>query len=83
MPKFKPPEKPNPSSYDRLATRVQRIINSTSAQASKRAFIYKSPDELTEDWEQLLIDIDEADYVTLEHRGEGSVLVSWVVPKED
>ncbi|MGF6595170.1 hypothetical protein ABIE20_005415 [Pseudomonas sp. 2835] len=29
------------------------------------------------------MDIDEADNVTLTHRDDGGVLVSWVVPKED
>ncbi|MDH0640189.1 DUF1654 domain-containing protein [Pseudomonas sp. GD03860] len=72
-----------PTSFDLLGMRVQKIINSTGAQASKRAVIYKAPEELQEDWEQLLEAIDEADNVTIAHRDDGGVLVSWVVPKED
>lgn len=83
MAKAKPQEKPEPTSYELLAMRIQRTINATAAQTAKRAVIYKASDELPEDWEQLLMDIDEADNVTLAHRDDGGVLVSWVVPKED
>ncbi|WP_136477024.1 DUF1654 domain-containing protein [Pseudomonas sp. DG56-2] len=83
MAKAKPQEKPEPTSYELLAMRIQRTINATAAQTSKRAVIYKASDELLEDWDQLLMDIDEADNVTLAHRDDGGVLVSWVVPKED
>ena len=72
-----------PTSYELLATRIQKIINSTGAQTSKRAVIHKSPDESSDDWTQLLEDIDEADNVTLVHREDGGVQASWVVPKED
>lgn len=83
MAKAKPQEKPAPTSYELLAMRVQRTINATTAQTAKRAIIYKASEELTEDWDQLLVDIDEADNVTLTHHDDGGVLVSWVVPKED
>ncbi|MDD0974946.1 DUF1654 domain-containing protein [Pseudomonas fontis] len=83
MAKAKPQEKPEPTSYELLAMRIQRTINATAAQTAKRAVIYKASDELPEDWDQLLMDIDEADNVTLAHRDDGGVLVSWVVPKED
>lgn len=83
MAKAKPQEKPAPSSYDLLAMRIQRTINATTAQTAKRTVIYKASDELAEDWDQLLMDIDEADNVILAHLDDGGVLVSWVVPKED
>ncbi|MBN3966281.1 DUF1654 domain-containing protein [Pseudomonas gregormendelii] len=83
MAKAKPQEKPAPSSYDLLAMRIQRTINATTAQTAKRTVIYKASDELAEDWDQLLMDIDEAENVTLAHRDDGGVLVSWIVPKED
>lgn len=72
-----------PSSYELMGMRVQKIINSTGAQASKRATIYKSPDESPDDWAQLLEDIDEADNVTVAHQDDGGVQIFWVVPKED
>jgi precorrin-6B methylase 1 len=83
MAKAKPQEKPAPSSYQLLAMRIQRTINATAAQTAKRTIIYKASDELDEDWAQLLMDIDEAENVTLTPRDDGGVLVAWVVPKED
>lgn len=72
-----------PSSYDLMSMRIQRTINATGAQASKRALIYKAADESEDDWMQLLNAIDEADNVTLTNRDDEGVEVSWVVPKED
>ncbi|VVO79053.1 hypothetical protein PS870_01692 [Pseudomonas fluorescens] len=72
-----------PSSYELMGMRIQKIINSTGAQASKRATIYKSPDESPDDWAQLLEDIGEADNVTVAHQDDGGVQIFWVVPKED
>lgn len=72
-----------PSSYDLLATRVQKIINSTGAQASKRVVIYRAADEFQDDWLELLNAIDEADNVTLANRDDEGIEVSWVVPKDD
>lgn len=83
MAKAKPQERPAPSSYDLLAMRIQRTINATTAQTAKRVVIYKASEELAEDWDQLLMDIDEAENVTLAQREDGGVLVSWVVPKDD
>lgn len=72
-----------PSSYDLMSNRIQRIINATGAQASKRALIYRAANESEDDWMQLLNAIDEADNVTLTNRDDEGVEVSWVVPKED
>ena len=72
-----------PSSYDLMGMRVQKIINSTGAQTAKRAVLYKAPNELQDDWEQLLEAIDEADNVTIAHQDDGGVQVFWVVPKDD
>lgn len=72
-----------PSSYEQLGARIQKIINSTGSQTSKRAVIYKTPDESPDDWAQLLEDIAEADNVTVAHQEDGGMQISWVVPKED
>lgn len=82
-PKKAPTAPTPPTSFELLGMRVQKIINSTGAQTSKRAVIYKAPDELQDDWEQLLEAIDEADNVTIAHQDDGGVQVFWVVPKED
>ena len=72
-----------PSSYELLGARVQKIINSTSAQTSKYAVIHRSDEESPDDWALILEQIDEADNVTVAHRDDGGVNISWIVPKED
>nr|WP_251029499.1 DUF1654 domain-containing protein [Pseudomonas fluorescens] len=72
-----------PDAYERLAIRVQKIINSTNAQKAKAALIFRLPDEPVDEWERLLEEIAENDNVTLAYRDDGGVQVFWVVPKED
>ncbi len=73
----------SPDAYQRMGIRVQKIINSQSAQKSKAALIFRLPDEPVDEWEQLLEEIDENDNVTLAYRDDGGVQIFWVVPKED
>ncbi|MBB3239229.1 hypothetical protein FHW68_000701 [Pseudomonas sp. Tn43] len=73
----------SPDTYERLGMRVQKIINSPTAQKAKAALIFRLPDESVDEWERLLEEIDENDNVTLAHRDDGGVQVFWVVPKED
>ncbi|PRA33735.1 hypothetical protein CQZ99_10030 [Pseudomonas poae] len=72
-----------PDAYQRLAIRVQKIINSTNAQKAKAALIFRLPDEPEDEWERLLEEIAENDNVTLAYRDDGGVQIFWVVPKED
>ena len=72
-----------PDAYERLAIRVQKIINSTSAQKAKAALIFRLPDEPEDEWQRLLEEIAENDNVTLAYRDDGGVQIFWVVPKED
>ena len=69
--------------YARMGLRVQKIINSPTAQKAKAALIFRLPDEPMDEWEQLLEEIDENDNVTLAYRDDGGVQIFWVVPKED
>ncbi|AZC23819.1 hypothetical protein C4K39_2144 [Pseudomonas sessilinigenes] len=71
------------SSYERLGVRIQKIINSPTAQKSKAALIFRLPDEPQEEWERLLEEIAENDNVTLAYRDDGGVQIFWIVPKED
>ncbi|MEA9977825.1 DUF1654 domain-containing protein [Pseudomonas sp. 10B1] len=71
------------SAYEQLGTRVQKIINSTNAQKSRTALIIRQPEELEDDWNQLLSEIAENDNVTLAYRDDGGVQIFWTVPKED
>lgn len=74
---------PAPDAYERLAMRIQKIINSTTAQSTKAALIFRLPDEPADEWERLLEEIAENDNVTVAHRDDGGVQIFWVVPKED
>lgn len=74
---------PAPDAYERMGMRVQKIINSPTAQKAKAALIFRLPDEPMDDWERLLEEIDENDNVTLAYRDDGGVQIFWVVPKED
>jgi hypothetical protein len=72
-----------PDAYERLAIRVQKIINSINAQKAKAALIFRLPDEPEDEWQRLLEEIAENDNVTLAYRDDGGVQIFWVVPKED
>ncbi len=72
-----------PDAYERMGMRVQKIINSPTAQKAKAALIFRLPDEPMDDWERSLEEIDENDNVTLAYRDDGGVQIFWVVPKED
>ena len=76
-----PPDAPD--AYERMGMRVQKIINSPTAQKAKAALIFRLPDEPMDEWERLLEEIDENDNVTLAYRDDGGVQIFWVVPKED
>lgn len=76
-----PPSAPSP--YERLGIRVQKIINSPTAQKAKAALLFRLPEESEEDWAQLLEEIAENDNVTLAWRDDGGVQIFWTVPKED
>ncbi|MFJ3413653.1 DUF1654 domain-containing protein [Pseudomonas protegens] len=71
------------SSYERLGVRIQKIINSPTAQKAKAALIFRLADEPQDEWERLLEEIAENDNVTLAYRDDGGVQIFWVVPKED
>ncbi len=72
-----------PGAYERLGIRIQKIINSPTAQKSRAALIFRLPDEQEDDWSQLLEEIAENDNVTLAYRDDGGVQIFWTVPKED
>ncbi len=72
-----------PSAYERMGVRVQKIINSPTAQKAKAALIFRLPDEVEDEWSQLLEEIAENDNVTLAYRDDGGVQIFWTVPKED
>jgi len=72
-----------PSSYERLGVRIQKIINSPTAQKARTALLIRAADELEDEWNQILGEIAENDNVTLAYRDDGGVQIFWTVPKED
>lgn len=72
-----------PSSYEQLGVRIQKIINSPTAQRSRTALLLRLESESVDDWETLLEEIAENDNVTLAYRDDGGVQIFWTVPKED
>lgn len=73
----------SPDTYACMGLRVQKIINSPTAQKARAALIFRLPDEPVDEWERLLEEIDENDNVTLAYRDDGGVQIFWVLPKED
>ncbi|MDD0974907.1 DUF1654 domain-containing protein [Pseudomonas fontis] len=71
------------SRYEQLGIRIQKIINSPTAQKARAALIFRLEHESPSDWETLLEEIAENDNVTLAYRDDGGVQIFWVVPKED
>lgn len=70
-------------SYERLGTRIQKIINGPQAQRSKTALIFRLEQESIEDWDRLLGEIAENDNVTLAWRDDGGIQLFWTVAKDD
>lgn len=71
------------TSFDILAGRIQKIINSPAAQKNRVAVIYKAPEESQEDWGSLVDAMEETDGVSLVFQDDGGVHVSWEKPSED
>ena len=72
-----------PTPYEAVGLRIQKIINSPAAQKLKSATVSKLPGESAEDWDGVLEEFGDAEGVTLERLDDGSVEISWVVPKDD
>ncbi|WP_342649124.1 DUF1654 domain-containing protein [Pseudomonas sp. REB1044] len=79
--KSKAPAPPTP--YEMMGARIQKIINSPAAQKDRSVVISREQHESSQDWERFLDEVGENDNVALEHRADGSVLLSWTVPAED
>lgn len=79
--KSKAPTPPTP--YEMMGARIQKIVNSPAAQSSRSVILAKADHEAQEDWERFLDEVAENDNVTIAPREDGSVRLSWTVPKED
>ncbi|PVZ13823.1 MULTISPECIES: DUF1654 domain-containing protein [unclassified Pseudomonas] len=70
-------------SYEQLGLRIQKIINSTRAQSSRSALLFRQAGENPDDWERMLQEIAENDNVTLAWRDDGGIQLFWTVPGND
>ncbi|MGS0941587.1 DUF1654 domain-containing protein [Pseudomonas luteola] len=66
-----------PTSFDKLANRVQAMVNSPRAQIDKKVSIDRLEHECPEDWQRLLDEIAENENVTLSHGDNGAVHLAW------
>lgn len=79
----KPKTPTPPTPYEMMGVRIQKTINSPAAQKARSAVIAKEEHEATDDWERFLGEVAENDNVALNHRDDGSVLLTWTVSAED
>ena len=79
--KSKAPTPPTP--YEMMGARIQKIINSPTAQKARSVVIAKEEYEAAADWERFLDEVAENDNVTIASREDGSVRLAWTVPAED
>lgn len=66
------------SSYHRLVRRVNRVLNSPTAQRERQANLRPIPDDNPDDWERLLEEIEQAEGVRMLRRADGSVHLIWI-----
>ncbi|MGS0736141.1 DUF1654 domain-containing protein [Pseudomonas sp. GG8] len=78
------PKTPAPAtSIEMLGARLQKIINSPTAQKAQAAIISKAPDEAQEDWDKIIEAITETDGVYVTYEDDGTLRVFWDVPDKD
>ncbi len=68
-----------PSGYDLLVGRLQRLINSPPVQRVRAATIRRQEDEAEEDWERLLEELRSNDGLEMEEGEDGSITLRWQV----
>ncbi|MFO6985312.1 MULTISPECIES: DUF1654 domain-containing protein [unclassified Pseudomonas] len=68
-----------PSRYDLLVARLQRLISSPPVQRVRAVTIRKLEEEAQEDWERLLEELRSNDGLEIEEGEEGAVTIRWQV----
>ena len=63
--------------FDQLACRIYRQVNSSAAQMLRRTVIRRLSGERSDDWDQLLEQLDGEESVRLKHLGDGAAQLSW------
>ena len=68
--------------YELMGLRIQKIVNSHTAQKTRCAIVTKEANELDEDWSQLLSDLEETDGVKVALTEAGAAKITWQSPDE-
>lgn len=68
--------------YELMRLRIQKIVNSHTAQKTRCAIVSKGVNELDEDWSQLLSDLEETDGVKVALTEAGAAKITWQSPDE-
>ena len=68
--------------YELMGLRIQKIVNSHTAQKTRCAILSKGLHELDEDWSQLLSDLEETDGVKVALTETGDAKITWQSPDE-
>ncbi|SEJ47357.1 Protein of unknown function [Azotobacter beijerinckii] len=68
-----------PSSYELMGGRIQKIINSPKAQRARDVTIHRLPDESATDWARFLEEVAEAENVRVQHIEGDGVRLTWTV----
>ncbi|TKD30009.1 DUF1654 domain-containing protein [Azotobacter chroococcum] len=71
-----------PSSYELMGARIQKIINSPKAQQARDVTVHRLPDEPAADWARFLEDVAESENVKIEHVDSDGVRLTWTVPAD-
>ncbi|QQE90242.1 DUF1654 domain-containing protein [Azotobacter chroococcum] len=71
-----------PSSYELMGARIQKIINSPKAQQARDVTIQRLPDEPEADWARFLEEVAEAENVKIDPVGSDGVRLTWTLPAE-
>ena len=68
--------------YELMGLRIQKVVNSHTAQKTRCAIVSKGVNELDEDWSQLLSDLEETDGVKVALTEAGAAKITWQSPDE-
>jgi len=68
-----------PSSYEVLGRRIQRLMGMPAAQLARSLTISREEGESHADWDRLLDEMSLADGVDIEEGEEGAVTIRWQV----
>lgn len=69
--------KSNPSTYEQLGQRIQRIVTAPSVQKIQAVTVSRRDDEPLALWERVLAEMEGTDGVVIERFADGSARIGW------